>query len=73
MAATATLRVSGALPAAGTRTPSSTPARKGAVARFVDRMIEARLRKAEAEVRHYHRHLLPDELDRKLGNLPFAR
>ena len=65
MAATATLRVSGALPAAGTRAASSAPARKGAFARFVDRMIEARLRKAEAQIRHYHRHLLPDDFERR--------
>jgi hypothetical protein len=71
--ATATLRAPHVLPAPVTGALASTPARKGAVARFVDRMIEARLRKAEAEIRHYHRHQLPDELGRKLGNLPFAR
>jgi|RhiMethySRZTD1v2_1073278.scaffolds.fasta_scaffold00429_40 hypothetical protein len=53
--------------------PASTSARKGAFKRFFDRLIEARARKVEAEIRLYHRHLLPDELDRRLGNLPFVR
>jgi hypothetical protein len=53
--------------------PASAPARKGAFKRFFDRLIEARVRKVEAEIRLYHRHLLPDELDRTLGNLPFVR
>jgi hypothetical protein len=72
--ASATLRaVPGVLPAANARVPSSTPARRSAFAAFIDQLIEARLRKAEAEIRLYHGHLLPDELDRKLGNLPFVR
>jgi hypothetical protein len=71
--ASATLRaVPGVLPA-NTRVPSFTPTRRSAFSAFIDRMIEARLRKAEAEIRRYHGHLLPDELDRKLGNLPFVR
>jgi predicted nuclease with RNAse H fold len=70
---TATLRAPHALPAGVIGAPASVPARKGAFARFVDRLIEARLRKAEAEIRRYHRHLLPDELDRGLGDLPFVR
>ena len=71
--ATATLRVPGALLGAGAGAPSCAPARKGAFARFFDRLIEARVRKVEAEIRHHHRHLLPDERDRTLGNLPFVR
>jgi hypothetical protein len=74
--ATATLRVvPDVLPAAvaGARAASSAPARKGAFARIFDRLIEARVRKAEAEIRRYHRHLLPDELDRRLGDPPFVR
>ena len=51
----------------------SAQSRKGAFARFLDRMLEARLRKTEAEIRRYHAHLLPDEIDRRLGNLPFVR
>jgi hypothetical protein len=53
--------------------PASATAQKGAFKRFFDRLIEARTRKVEAEIRLYHRHLLPDELDRRLGNLPFIR
>jgi hypothetical protein len=68
---TAALRVSDTMPAAGARAPA--PAHKGPFARFLEGMIEARLRRAEAEIRLYHRHLLPEELDRKLGNLPFVR
>jgi hypothetical protein len=53
--------------------PAPAPARKGAFKRFFDRLIEGRARKVEAEIRLYHRHLLPDELDRRRGNLPFVR
>jgi hypothetical protein len=73
---TATLSAaSGAVPAAdgAARARLSAPSRKGAFARFLDRIVEVRLRKTEAEIRRYHAHLLPDEVDRRLGNLPFVR
>jgi hypothetical protein len=69
----ATLRAATVLPQPLMGAPASAPARKGAFRRFLDRLIEARTRKAEAEIRLYHRHLLPDESDRSLGNLPFVR
>jgi hypothetical protein len=73
---TATLRaVLDVLPAAdgAARARPSAPIRKGPLARFLDRMVEARLRKTEAEIRRSYRHLLRDEVDRGLGNLPFVR
>jgi hypothetical protein len=70
----ATLTVApGVLTAANAGARSSAPARTNAFARFVDRIVEGRLRKAEAEIQLYHRHLLPDDFDRKLGSLPFVR
>ena len=55
--------------------------RKGLFQRFVDRMVEARLRRAEAFLRH-HSHLIPRELEEQAGwkltersedSLPFIR
>ena len=69
----ATLRAAAVLPKPLMGVPASTSAREGALKRFFDRLIEARARKIEVEIRFYHRHLLPDELDRRLGNLPFVR
>ena len=68
-----TLHAAAVLPRPLVGVPASTSAREGAFKRFFDRLIEARARKIEAEIRLYHRHLLPDELDRRLGNLPFVR
>ena len=56
-------------------------AKKGLFARFVDAMIEARMRQAMREIAH-HRHLLPDHMLnaagyeatlRNDGALPFTR
>jgi hypothetical protein len=69
----ATLRAATFLPQTRMAAPASAPARKGAFNRFLGRLIEARTRKAEAQIRLYHRHLLSDESDRSLGNLPFVR
>jgi hypothetical protein len=72
---TATLQLSTPLPAA------RTAAKKGLFARFVDAMIEARMRQAMREIAH-HRHLLPDHMLeatgrqaalRNDGALPFTR
>jgi hypothetical protein len=57
------------------------PNRNGLFQRFVDRMVEARLRKAEAFIRQ-HSHLIPRELEaqaawkiteRSEDSLPFVR
>jgi hypothetical protein len=57
------------------------PERKGLLQRFVDRMIEARMRKAEQFTRR-HSHLIPRELEEQAGwkitersedSLPFLR
>ena len=56
------------------------PARKSLWTRFIDALIEARMRKAEEEIRRY-RHLLPDEFERAAyrlsarseDQLPFVR
>jgi len=72
---TATLQLSTPLPEAGTTS------RKGLFARFIDAMIEARMRQALREIAH-HRHLVPDHMleaagyQTTLGNdgaLPFTR
>jgi hypothetical protein len=70
----ATVTYGSALPA------TASPARKSLWTRFVDAMIESRLRKAEKEIRRY-RHLLPDAFERAAhdlgpgseGQLPFVR
>ena len=57
------------------------PNRKGLFQRFIDRMIEARMRKAEEFIRQ-HSHLIPRQLEeqagwkiteRSEGSLPFVR
>lgn len=67
-------------PAYGTTTGHA-PKRKGLLQRFVDRMIEARMRKADEFIRQ-HRHLVPRELEetanwrlteRSEDSLPFIR
>jgi hypothetical protein len=73
----ATITYGTAIPA--TAAPAK-PARKNLWTRFVDALIESRMRKAEEEIRRYH-HLMPDEFERaayRLGprsedQLPFVR
>ncbi len=73
-----TLTYDVAAPTAATRKPATS--RKGVLARFYDRLIEARMQKAVEELGHY-RHLLPRELEQagwKIGersedSLPFVR
>lgn len=57
------------------------PKRRGLLQRFVDRMVAARTRKAEAFIRQ-HSHLIPSELEEQAGwkisersedSLPFVR
>jgi hypothetical protein len=57
------------------------PKRKGVIQRFIDRLIEARLRRADEFMRQ-HSHLLPRELEEQSGwrltersedSLPFIR
>jgi hypothetical protein len=57
------------------------PKRKGLLQRFIDRTVEARMRKAEAFIRQ-HSHLIPRELEERAGwkitersedSLPFVR
>jgi len=57
------------------------PARKSLLERFFDRLIEARMRKADDLIRQ-HRHLIPRELEAQAGwqitersenSLPFIR
>jgi hypothetical protein len=57
------------------------PTRKGLFQRFLDRMVEARMRKAEEYIRQ-HSHLVPRELEEQAGwkitersedSLPFVR
>ncbi len=61
--------------------PAAAPKRKGLLRRFVDRMVEARMRKADEFIRQ-HAHLIPRELEEKAGwkltersedSLPFIR
>ncbi len=68
-------------PAYGTLRRAEAPAkRRGPLQRFLDRMVEARMRKAEEFIKQ-HSHLLPRELDeagwritaRSEDSLPFAR
>ena len=67
-------------PAYGSRSAAA-PKRKGLLQRFVDRMVEARMRKAEAFIQQ-HSHLIPRELEEQAGwkltersedSLPFVR
>jgi len=60
---------------------AAAPKRKGLFQRFLDRLIEARMRKAEEFVRQ-HSHLIPRELEQQAGwrltersedSLPFIR
>jgi hypothetical protein len=60
---------------------AAAPRRKGMFQRFLDRMIEARMAKADEFIRH-HRHLLPRDLEdqaswkvteRSESSLPFIR
>ncbi len=48
------------------------PAKKGVFARFYNALMEARMRAAMREIR-MHQHLLPDDVTRNLGTLPFVR
>jgi hypothetical protein len=69
-------------PAYGTLSgDKAAPQRKGLFLRFIDRMVEARLRKAEEYIRQ-HSHLIPRELEEQAGwkitersedSLPFVR
>jgi hypothetical protein len=62
------------------RTPAVAPQRRGFLARFVDALVESRMRQAERELRRY-RHLIPGELERAAlrldsrseDSLPFLR
>jgi hypothetical protein len=63
---TATLRIS---------TPiAEAPAapKKGLFARFVEAMMAARMRQAMREIEH-HKHLVPEDIRKNLGALPFLR
>ena len=65
---------------AASRTDAVAPQRRGFFARFVDALVESRMRQAERELRRY-RHLVPGELERAAlrldsrseDNLPFLR
>ena len=65
---------------AATRTAVVAPQRRGFFSRFVDALVESRMRQAERELRRY-RHLMPDELERAAlrldsrseDSLPFLR
>jgi hypothetical protein len=50
----------------------ATPAKKGLFTRFVNAMIEARMRQAMREIA-MHRHLVPENIAKDLGTLPFVR
>jgi hypothetical protein len=62
-------------------TDATAPAGAGFLARFLERMIEARQRRAMEQIRRYHRFALPSELDGCLwkaardpdDSLPFGR
>jgi hypothetical protein len=75
---TATLPLSTSLPQTRTAPRSG---KKGLFARFMDAMIEARMRQAMREIAH-HRHLVPDHMLKAAGYettlsydgaLPFTR
>lgn len=59
---------------------ATAPKRKGLMQRFLDRLIESRMRRAEEYIR-MHRHLLPRDLEqagwqlteRSEDSLPFVR
>lgn len=53
---------------ATTRTDAVAPQRRGFLRRFLDALMESRMRQAERELRRY-RHLLPDELERAAARL----
>ena len=69
-------------PGYGTVSRAATAAkRNGLFQRFVDRMVETRMRRADAFIRH-HSHLIPRELEQQAGwqltersedSLPFIR
>ena len=74
----ATITYGSVTPAAGAVTDA--PRRRGLLARFVDALVESRMRQAERELRRY-RHLMPGELERAAlrldsrseDSLPFLR
>ncbi len=60
---------------------AAAPKQKGLFLRFIDRLVEARMRRAEEYIRH-HSHLIPRELqeqadwrltERSEDSLPFIR
>ena len=63
---TATLRLSSPVSAA------SGPAKKGLFARIYTAMMEARMRAAMREIA-MRQHLVPEDLRKDLGSLPFVR
>ena len=63
---TATLRISTPLPEA------KTAPTKSLFKRFFDALFAARMRQAERELR-MHQHLLPENVRKDLGVLPFVR
>ena len=63
---TATLRMTTALPRA------SVAPKKGLLTRFYNALIEARTRRAAREIAMYQ-HLLPENVRKDLGLLPFIR
>ena len=67
---TAALRLSTPLPE--TRTAAKTAHKKGFLARLYDAMIAARMRQAEYEIAR-RRHLIPENLRKEVGALPFVR
>jgi hypothetical protein len=63
---TATLRLSTPIAAA------AGPAKKGLFTRFYNALIDARTRRAAREIAMYQ-HLLPENVRKDLGLLPFVR
>jgi hypothetical protein len=63
---TATLRLSSPIAAA------AAPAKKGLLARFYTALMEARMRAAMREIA-MRKHLVPEDLRKDLGALPFVR
>lgn len=63
---TATLRLSAPI------SEAEAPARKGVFARFYHALMEARMRAAMREIA-MHEHLVPEDIRKGLGALPFVR
>lgn len=63
---TATLRLSSPISVA------STPARKGLFGRLYNALMEARMRAAMREIA-IREHLVPEDVRKDLGSLPFVR